>query len=69
MYIAAFGLAEGESLGALLSKGPVASPSALMVIAPSVPVAAAALALSDERITRLEGGLLVFLVGILIGNS
>ena len=51
----------GFALALLLAKGPVESPSAMMVIAPSIPLAAAALAMSDERITRLEGGLLVFL--------
>jgi cation:H+ antiporter len=51
----------GFALALLLAKGPIESPSALMVVAPAVPVAAAALAMSDERITRLEGGLLVFL--------
>src|SRR5207302_9608067 len=51
----------GFALALFLAKGPVESPSPLMVVAPSVPVAAAALAIAVERITRLEGGLLVFL--------
>src|SRR5205807_9437201 len=45
----------------LLSRGPIESPSEVMVVAPAVPVAAAALAVSDQYVSRLEGGLLVFL--------
>ena len=54
-----FGIA--WALALLLAKGPIESPSALMVIAPAVPLTAAALAISDQQVTRLEGALLVFL--------
>ena len=56
-----FGVALGLTL--LVARGPIPSPSAMMVIAPAIPLAAAALAISDQVVTRVEGLLLVFLYG------
>jgi cation:H+ antiporter len=53
----------GLGLALLVAKGPIPSPSAMMVIAPAIPLAAAALAISDQQVTRVEGALLVFLYG------
>jgi cation:H+ antiporter len=53
----------GLGLALLVAKGPIPSPSAMMVIAPAVPLAAAALAISDQQVTRVEGALLVLLYG------
>jgi cation:H+ antiporter len=53
----------GLALALFVARGPIPSPSAMMVIAPAVPLAAAALAISDQVITRLEGALLVALYG------
>ena len=54
-----FGIA--FALALLLAKGPIESPSALMVIAPALPLAVSALAISDQVVTRTEGALLVIL--------
>jgi cation:H+ antiporter len=51
----------GLAFALLLSRGPIESPSEVMVVAPAVPVVASALAVSDQYVSRLEGGLLVFL--------
>ena len=53
----------GLGLALLIAKGPIPSPSAMMVIAPAIPLAAAALAISDQQVTRVEGALLVLLYG------
>lgn len=55
LFSAAFGAA------LLFARRPVPSPDPLMVIAPSVPLAAAALSLYDRYIGRYEGAILVAL--------
>ncbi|MGH2711932.1 MAG: sodium:calcium antiporter [Actinomycetota bacterium] len=52
-----FGGAFGTAL--LLSKRPVSAPSPLMVLAPAIPLFAAATAIADRFVGRLEGGLLL----------
>ncbi len=53
LYTAAFGVA------LLLAKKPVESPDPLMVVAPSIPLLAAAFVISDRLVDRLEAGLLI----------
>jgi cation:H+ antiporter len=55
LFSAAFGAA------LLFARGPVPSPSPLMVIAPSLSIVASALVLEDRVVTRLEGAFLVLL--------
>ncbi|MBI4260734.1 MAG: hypothetical protein HY658_09230 [Actinobacteria bacterium] len=79
-------LAAGEAFGtvlfvtsfafgiALLVAGePVPSPSAAMVVAPSLPLAGAGMALYDGSVARLEGGILLAMyaayVTVVIGES
>src|ERR671922_3000355 len=51
----------GFALALLLSRGPVKSPSPLMVVAPAVSVAAAAIAVYDQYVSRSEGALLLLM--------
>ena len=51
----------GFALALLLSRGPIRSPSPLMVVAPAVSVAAAAISVYDQYVSRSEGLLLVLL--------
>lgn len=55
LFSAAFGVA------LLVAPRPVPSPDPAMVLAPSVPVMVAAVAISDRAVGRVEGGLLVVL--------
>src|SRR5919197_4539965 len=51
----------GFAFALLLSRGPIKSPSPLMVVAPSVSVGAAALVVYDQYVSRFEGLLLIML--------
>ena len=57
LYTAAFGVA------LLVSPRPLASPEPIMVLAPALPLALAALVLSNRVVDRIEGGLLVAVYG------
>jgi cation:H+ antiporter len=53
--------------GLLLARGPVPSPSIGMVLLPSAPLVAAALAMNDRSVGRLEGAALVSLYVAYVG--
>jgi cation:H+ antiporter len=53
LFSAAFGVA------LLVARGPVRSPSPLMVIAPSLAIVASALVIADRSVTRVEGAFLL----------
>lgn len=52
-----YGAAFGSAL--LLSKQPLPAPNPQMVLAPAIPLLAAAMAIADRYVGRLEGGLLL----------
>jgi len=58
----------GFAFALLLSRGPVKAPSDLMTIAPALPVFAAALAVYDRYVSRLEGLLLVLLYAVYVAT-
>jgi cation:H+ antiporter len=60
VWSAAFGLA------VLLSRGPVPSPGPPMVLAPAIPLVAAAVVVFDSAVARWEGVLLVVIFGLYV---
>jgi cation:H+ antiporter len=60
VWSAAFGLA------LLLSRGPVPSPGQPMVLAPAIPLGAAAVVVFDSAVARWEGALLLVIFGLYV---
>jgi cation:H+ antiporter len=60
VWSAAFGLA------VLLSRGPVPSPGQAMVLAPAIPLVAAAIVVFDSAVARWEGVVLVVIFGLYV---